>query len=244
MDLYQQQVNRELQVWKRRMTRRPSIMNFLAVKTQQRINRLIPEKIHQAITVTVKQMVRGVLFGSGFVTPRVDRHLTFREREDLVRRKVQTYKHTAAVEGGLTGLGGILSGLADFPLLLGIKLKLLFDIATIYGYDVNEYSERIFILEIFQLAFSSAAHRKKVFQQVADWNEYSKTIPPDINEFDWRTFQQEYRDHIDLAKMAQLLPFVGAVVGYVVNYKLVLKLADTAMNAYRLRASQSLLIEH
>jgi len=235
MDLYQQQINREVQVWKRRMTRRASAMNYLATKTQQRINRIIPEKVHHAITVTVKQMVRGVLFGSGFVIPKVTPGLTFREKEDEVRRKVETYKHTAAVEGGLTGFGGILTGLADFPLLLGIKLKLLFDIATIYGYDVNDYKERIFILHIFQLAFSSAAHRKKIFSQVADWENYSKSIPEDIHQFDWRTFQQEYRDHIDLAKMAQLLPFVGAVVGYVVNYKLILKLADTAMNAYRMR---------
>jgi len=238
MDLYQQQVNRELQVWKRRMTRRASVMNYLATKTQQRINRMIPEKVHRAITVTVKQMVRGVLFGSGFIIPKVEPGLSFEEKEDAVRRKVETYKHTAAVEGGLTGLGGILTGLADFPLLLGIKLKLLFDIATIYGYDVNEYKERVFILHIFQLAFSSAAHRKKIFSEISNWTEYSKTIPEDIHQFDWRTFQQEYRDHIDLAKMAQLLPFVGAVVGYVVNYKLILKLADTAMNAYRMRSLQ------
>ena len=56
-----------------------------------------------------------------------------------------------------------------------------------------------------------------------------------MNQFDWRSFQQEYRDYIDLAKMAQLLPGIGAVVGVVVNYKLIKKLGDTAMNAYRMR---------
>ena len=35
-----------------------------------------------------------------------------------------------------------------------------------------------------------------------------------MNQFDWRTFQQEYRDYIDLAKLAQMLPGVGAVVGF------------------------------
>jgi len=236
MDLYQQQINRELQVWKRRMNRRPSILGVFASRTQARINRIIPEKVHQAITVTIKQMVRGVLFGSGFIPPKVEASMTFQQKEEAIKRKLETYKHTAAVEGGLTGLGGILTGLADFPLLLGIKLKFLFDIATIYGYDLNDHKERIFILHIFQLAFSGAAHRRKIFSLVINWDEYSKTIPDNIHEFDWRTFQQEYRDHIDLAKMAQLLPLVGAVVGYVVNYKLILKLADTAMNAYRLRA--------
>ena len=60
-------------------------------------------------------------------------------------------------------------------------------------------------------------------------------MPNDINQFDWRNFQQEYRDYIDLAKMAQLIPGIGAVVGVVVNYKLINQLGKTAMNAYRMR---------
>ena len=40
-------------------------------------------------------------------------------------------------------------------------------------------------------------------------------------EFDWRNFQQEYRDYIDLAKMAQLIPVIGAPVGIVVNNRLI-----------------------
>jgi hypothetical protein len=35
--------------------------------------------------------------------------------------------------------------------------------------------------------------------------------------------------------MAQLIPGIGAVVGFVVNYRLIKKLGHTAMNAYRMR---------
>jgi hypothetical protein len=42
---------------------------------------------------------------------------------------------------------------------------------------------------------------------------YHKEPPYDVDQFDWRSFQQEYRDYIDLAKMAQLIPVIGAVVG-------------------------------
>ncbi|RZJ25318.1 MAG: hypothetical protein EON85_13355, partial [Brevundimonas sp.] len=52
---------------------------------------------------------------------------------------------------------------------------------------------------------------------------------------DWRTFQLEYRDHIDLAKMAQMLPLVGAPVGAVVNWRLVERLGETAIMACRMR---------
>lgn len=60
-------------------------------------------------------------------------------------------------------------------------------------------------------------------------------MPDDIHQFDWRRFQQEYRDYLDIAKLAQLIPIIGAPVGLVVNYRLVRKLGVTAMNAYRMR---------
>jgi hypothetical protein len=53
---------------------------------------------------------------------------------------------------------------------------------------------------------------------------------------DWRRFQQEYRDYIDLAKLMQLVPGIGAAVGVYVNHKLTRQLGNTAMNAYRTRA--------
>ena len=68
-----------------------------------------------------------------------------------------------------------------------------------------------------------------------NWDDASKTLPEDIEQFDWRNFQQEYRDYIDLAKMAQLVPVIGAPVGIIANYSLIKKLGITAMNAYRMR---------
>jgi hypothetical protein len=74
-----------------------------------------------------------------------------------------------------------------------------------------------------------------VFQQMEHWDAKSNELPKDIHAFDWPNFQQEYRDYIDLAKLAQLIPGIGAVVGLVVNYRLLEKLGVTAMNAYRMR---------
>ncbi|HEU4632382.1 MAG TPA: EcsC family protein, partial [Flavisolibacter sp.] len=195
----------------------------------------IPEKIHRAITTTIKQMVRGVLFGAQYTTRQPAQIQSLYQTEEEIRKLVKTYKHTAAAEGGVTGAGGILLGLADFPILLGIKLKMLFDIAALYGFNVKDYKERLYLLHIFQIAFSSQEQRRNVFLQMQDWDEKQNQLPDDVNAFDWRTFQQEYRDYIDIAKMAQLIPGIGAVVGVVVNYRLIRQLADAAMNAYRMR---------
>lgn len=114
-------------------------------------------------------------------------------------------------------------------------MKFLFDAASIYGYDVKDYRERLYILYVFQLAFSSRQRQVELYYQMKNWNNYVQTLPSDLNYFDWRTFQQEYRDYIDLAKMMQLVPGIGAVVGAYANYKLMDRLGETAVNAYRMR---------
>lgn len=232
---YEQTAFDELKRWQKEMLRKPSMLNQLSKKVQAKLNSYIPEKIHNAITTAIKQMVRGVLFGAQYTSKKPSSISTLQQTEEAVERLIKTYKHTAAVEGGVTGAGGILMGLADFPILLGIKLKMLFDIAVLYGFDVKDYKERLYLLHIFQLAFSSHEHRRNVFLQMQDWDEKKGQWPDDIHAFEWRPFQQEYRDYIDLAKMAQLIPGIGAVVGVVVNYKLIKQLGHAAMNAYRMR---------
>ena len=235
MTTYETQAAQELKSWQKRMLRKPSLMNKFSKRVQTKLNSYIPEKVHNAITIAIKQMVKAVLFGAGITAAKTDKESSLEIKETRIKERIKWYKTTAAVEGGATGAGGILLGLADFPLLLGIKIKLLFDIAAIYGFDVKDYKERIYILYIMQLAFSSQEERRNVYMKITDWNKHASQLPDDINEYDWRTFQQEYRDYLDIAKMAQLIPVIGAPVGVVVNYRLITKLGETAMNAYRMR---------
>ncbi|MFC0775736.1 EcsC family protein [Terrimonas alba] len=235
MDAYQLQAKKELKGWQKQMLRRPSFFNKLSKRTQDKINSWIPEKVHNAVTVAIKQMIRGVLFGAKYTTADPIINASLEVREARVEEKIKFYKTTAAVEGGITGAGGILLGLADFPLLIAIKIKFLFDVAAAYGFDTHDYKERVYLLHIFELAFSSHEHRKQIYLKMENWDQKSKELPADIHQFDWRNFQQQYRDYIDLAKMAQLVPVIGAPVGVLVNYRLIRKLGKTAMNAYRMR---------
>lgn len=235
MDLYEQTVKQELTHWQKEMLRGPSIFNSLSKGLQTKINSWIPERVHEVITTTLKQMIRGVLFGATYTSVNPPADTSIEAIEKAAQQRIDFYRTTAAVEGGITGAGGILLGLADFPILIGIKIKLLFDIASIYGFDIKDYKERIYILHIFELAFSSDVHRKRIYLKMKDWDNNSKAFPEDIHKFDWRSLQQEYRDYIDLAKMAQLIPIIGAPVGAVVNYRLLKKLGLTAMNSYRMR---------
>ena len=236
-DAYDRQARAELAAWRKQVLKGPGLLGKAARGVQGKINAIIPEKVHQAVTATIEQMTRAILTGSDWTTadPLIGAGLA--EREARVKEKIALYRTTAAAEGGIAGAGGFLLAAADFPALMAIKVKMLFEIAALYGHSGRTPRERLFILRIFQLAFSSARHRPEalaLLEAEADPREPGV----DLEDFDWRRFQLEYRDYIDVAKLAQLLPIVGAPVGAVVNWRLTDRLATTAMNAYRLRHFQ------
>lgn len=233
--IYDQLVSSELQQWQFQMKSKPSFWNKTTKNIQKKINNIIPEKVHLAITKAIKEITRGVIFGSGFTTKTRNNIGTIEEVENKVKERINFYSSSAAVEGAATGFGGFLLSLADFPLWLTLKMKMLFEISSRYGYDTKDYKERIYILYIFQLTFSSQERRNEVFEKMENWEIHKDQLPNDFNAFDWRTFQLEYRDYIDLAKLLQLIPVVGAVAGAFVNHKLTNKLGKVAMNAYRMR---------
>ncbi|MDP1597991.1 EcsC family protein [Phenylobacterium sp.] len=231
-DRYEQDAQVELAAWQARIVSGPNLWDRTTRGVQQRINRAIPEKVHTVITATIEQMTRGILSGSGLTTPAPLLGASLAQREAKVLEKIALYRTTATAEGGVAGAGGFLMAAADFPVLISLKIKLLFDIAALYGHSGKDFRERLYILAIFQLAFSSPVHRKEVFATMAAWDAREVGT---LDQFDWRRFQQEYRDYIDLAKMAQMLPLIGAPVGMIVNYRLLDRLGETAINAYRMR---------
>src|SRR5688572_19731341 len=99
MNEYEQTAKHALKEWQRKMERRPGLLNNLSKKIQTKINSWIPEKVHNAITVTIKQMIRGVLFGAKHTTATPLLNVSLQEREELVLKRIDFYKNTAAVEG-------------------------------------------------------------------------------------------------------------------------------------------------
>ncbi|MBO1581853.1 EcsC family protein [Bacillus sp. XF8] len=233
MTEYEEKVIKELQQWKNTIMKDSSMMTRFSKKVQTKVQQLIPEKVQNVLTETIKKMVQGISAGSHFIKPKLkETAWSLQRRDEEVLKKMDEYKKVAAAEGAGTGAGGFLLGLADFPLLLSIKIKFLFDAATVYGFDTSKEEERFFILHVFQLAFSSDDHRKEIWKAIETWDTQKE------NHIDWEKFQQEYRDYIDLAKMLQLVPVIGAPVGAYANYQLLQRLGEVTMNCYRLRLLQ------
>ncbi|QGH36683.1 EcsC family protein [Gracilibacillus salitolerans] len=232
MNQYEQQAYQEMLEWELKILKKKSTFQQLSKKAQNKINSYIPEKAHQIMTEAIKHMVQTTLVGSDFTTRKSqDVGNSLEDKEKIIQQKLENYRKTAMIEGAGTGAGGIFLGLADFPLLLSIKMKFLFEVATVYGFDTSRYEERLFILHVFQLAFSNDYKRREVYHLIKYWEKEKDRLA----DMDWRVFQQEYRDYIDLVKLLQMIPGLGAIVGAYANYNLLDQLGQTAKNSYRLR---------
>ena len=225
-------VRAELEAWRARVLKRPGLWDKASRAAQTRINRAIPERVHAFVTSGVEAMTRGILTGSEVLNVRPPAGGSLAAREAKARALIRAYRNTAGVEGGVAGAGGFVLAAADFPALMAIKVRMLADIVSVYGWGGGSPGERLFLLHIFHLAFAGAQRRPEALKALDDWIAAGGA---DIADYDWRRFQQEYRDYIDLAKMAQLIPVVGAPIGAVVNWRLVDRLGETAMMACRMR---------
>jgi len=230
-NIYQETVAKELAKWEAKMLKPPGAYGRISKDAQSRFQNLMPKKIQQAITLAVKTLIETVLGASSFFTKTaMADNPSLAEGDFMVEKAFNNYHKTAIVQGVGFGLGGILINLADLPALMTIKTKFLFDCAKLYGFDVDEKSERVFMLYVFQLAFCSDERRLELYPIIKEWDKYGK-----YQQLDWERLQLEYRDYMDLAKMLQVLPVVGALAGGAANHSLMSKLKVTAMNCYRMR---------
>ena len=230
-NLYYKTIMKELAAWEKQITKPPSLTNRLSKGLQTKVQNLIPQKAQDIITSAIKTMIETVLSGSSLLTKEKKAvNPALAESDFLVERAYNTYHKMAVAQGIGFGLGGFFINLADLPALMTIKVKFLFDCGKLYGFDVDQKTERLFMLHVFQLAYCSDQRRLEIFPIIREWDKYADQI-----EIDWEKLQIEYRDYMDIAKLLQLLPLVGAIAGGTANHGLIKKLKVTAMNCYRLR---------
>ena len=236
---YEDKIAEEWKQWRNNLFKPSGFFEHASRKFSRKVNQMIPEKIHKVLTSAVKGVVQTALFGVQF-TPKtpVQIGLSLEERDKLARELIDKYKKIASAEGAGTGLGGFKLSLVDFPALLSIKMKFLFELSHIYGFSTSDKQERWFILQVFQLAFSGDEHRQTVWNNISSDSQLMVDPNKEI-EIDWRKLQQEYRDSLDFRKLLQMVPGIGAVVGAWANYGLLHDLGETGMQCYRYRILRS-----
>ena len=63
---YEQHARVDLEHWRTQMLREPGLWNRITQPIQRRVNTYIPENVHAAITVVIRQMTQAVISGSNY----------------------------------------------------------------------------------------------------------------------------------------------------------------------------------
>ncbi|RFU60692.1 EcsC family protein [Bacillus sp. V59.32b] len=157
---------------------------------------------------------------------------------DTVGEEIQkTNSQVATVQGASTGIGGIFTLAADIPVLLGLSLKTLQDIAVAYGYDPNDKEERIFIIKCLQFATSDIVGKEAILNELSSFyqseNRNSKEMMSQIQG--WREVVYTYRDQFGWKKLLQMVPIAGMIFGAFTNRSMISDIAETGRMLYRKR---------
>ncbi|WP_219836892.1 EcsC family protein [Paenibacillus sp. R14(2021)] len=155
--------------------------------------------------------------------------------DEIAKHIIETSSKTAAVQGATTGIGGIFTLVIDIPLLLGISLKALQEIAISYGYDPTEQSERIFIVKCLQFSSADVVGKKAILEDLAAFHSGEKSNQVLSQLQGWREVMLTYRDNFGWKKMVQLIPIAGMLFGAYLNRSTLQDVAETGRMMYRKR---------
>lgn len=162
------------------------------------------------------------------------------EMDQAVDKLSNNRKKIATVQGAGTGIGGIFTLSIDIPLLLGIQLKTLQDIAMCYGYNPNDKEERIFIVKVLQFVSADIHGKQAIVKQLSMMDSADEQVKREIiSELQgWREVVMTHRDQLGWKKLFQMIPIVGLFVGALINRSSVNDLAEAGMMLYRKRRIQ------
>ncbi|MBM6617738.1 EcsC family protein [Bacillus suaedaesalsae] len=149
---------------------------------------------------------------------------------------VQNRQNFATVQGASTGFGGIFTLSIDIPLLLGLSLKTLQEIAMIYGYDPNDPAERIFIVKSLQFASSDIVGKQAILNELTDFYHRSEHQNEMMSQLQgWREVIYTYRDQFGWKKLFQLIPVAGMIFGAFVNRSMISDISEAGTMLYQKR---------
>ncbi|MDP4099011.1 EcsC family protein [Paenibacillus sp. P96] len=142
----------------------------------------------------------------------------------------------ATAQGATTGFGGFFTLAADIPLVLGLSLKVLQEMAICYGFDPKDKRERVFIIKCLQFASSDIVGKKAVLEELARYDaprDGEDQVAAQIQG--WREVLNTYRDNFGWKKLFQLVPVAGMLFGSLINRSAIGDVAEAGKMLYKKR---------
>ncbi len=142
----------------------------------------------------------------------------------------------ATVQGASTGIGGIFTMAIDIPMILGLSLKTLQEIALIHGYDPNDKMERIFIVKCLQFSSADIVGKEAILEELSSMHKDSNASENMISQLQgWQEVFFTYRDQMGWKKLFQMIPIAGIIFGAFANKGMIQDVAEAGTMLYRKR---------
>lgn len=162
------------------------------------------------------------------------RNLPIEEMKKISEQLSKNRAAIATVQGASTGVGGLFTLVVDIPVILGISLKTLQEIAIIYGYDPNDKIERIFIVKCLQFANADIVGKEAILKELSEMDKQSSTDV--IQQLKgWQEVFYTFRDQFGWKKFFQAIPIAGILFGAFANKGMIENIAETGNMLYRKR---------
>ncbi|CAG7653002.1 hypothetical protein PAESOLCIP111_06685 [Paenibacillus solanacearum] len=141
----------------------------------------------------------------------------------------------AAAQGATTGIGGLFTLAVDIPAILGLSLKVIQEMAIVYGFDPKQKRERLFTVKCLQFASSDIVGKKAILEELADFDNERRPKEVVSQLQGWREVINAYRDNFGWKKLFQLVPIAGMIFGAVINRSTLQDVAEASGMLYRKR---------
>ncbi|PYE48534.1 EcsC family protein [Paenibacillus barcinonensis] len=141
----------------------------------------------------------------------------------------------AAAQGAATGFGGIVTIAADIPIVMGLSLKVLQEMALCYGFDPDDPLERIFIVKCLQFSSADIVGKKAIIEELADYDNPDKLVEVVSQMQGWREVFNSYSESFGWKKLFQLVPVAGMIFGSVSNKNTIQDVAEVGKMLYKKR---------
>ncbi|AYK08246.1 EcsC family protein [Brevibacillus laterosporus] len=160
---------------------------------------------------------------------------SLQEMDQVALQLAESRTNVAMVQGATTGFGGMFTLAIDIPVIIGLSLKVLQEMALTYGFDPHDKVERIFIIKCLQFTSADVVGKKAILAELSTFDEGEKHQEIIAQLQGWREVSLTYMDSMAWKKLFQLIPIVGMFFGAFTNRTQIADIAMTGQMLYKKR---------
>lgn len=173
------------------------------------------------------------------------KNLSIHQLRFIAEQQMARKRLVSSIEGGLVGTGSFLFLTFDYPVLLGINIRMIQLIGMTYGYPMQHPVETVIVLKVLMIALVPERYRKDLWDDVLRNTRHFEDphFYPDKGSIVDERWINSYLKQVVKAfvimslrkKLIQGIPLLGIGVGVYMNYRFASRVSEVAHHFYQKR---------